>query len=459
MAESCSVPRLDVLSTADRGAHAAIGPSVGSRGPVAPLRLERSVLPVLLWVQVRSGVPRHADEDLAESSPSGGGYWLLPRRPSILWGSRGRGPERGGEIMRLHRRAWLGGSVGGFMASGTGQGTPPGAMIHARDRLTITGLTVTPIALPDPPLLASSGCHGPYFLRNVVELKTNSGVVGLGETHGGEGVTAGLEKAREIIVGQNALAYRKFALELQGLGMAVYAGIELACLDACGRATGRRLCEMIGGPVRESVEFAAYLFYRYAADHPVILADPHLVDVARPRRAGPRRLGRGPLARGDGRDGRPVPRPLGLPRLQAQGRRPAPRGRARYPLRNGRAARAGRTTPDRPQRSLEDRHGDPDRQGDRQAPDGILRGPRRRPGGHGRGPSGHRAEDEHEYVRDPVRAHPRGHATPSDRRPALRPSLLRRVRRLPGAWDRSVAPPAGRSASTATATPASPWRR
>ena len=165
------------------------------------------------------------------------------------------------------------------MASGTGQGTPPGAMIHARDRLTITGLTVTPIALPDPPLLASSGCHGPYFLRNVVELKTNSGAVGLGETHGGEGVTAGLEKAREIIVGQNALAYRKFARELQGLGMAVYAGIELACLDACGRATGRRLCEMIGGPVRESVEFAAYLFYRYAADHPVILADPHLVDV------------------------------------------------------------------------------------------------------------------------------------------------------------------------------------
>ena len=32
------------------------------------------------------------------------------------------------------------------------------------------------------------------------------------------------------------------------------------------------------GATRDSVEFAAYLFYRYAADHPVILADPHLVD-------------------------------------------------------------------------------------------------------------------------------------------------------------------------------------
>jgi glucarate dehydratase len=29
--------------------------------------------------------------------------------------------------------------------------------------------------------------------------------------------------------------------------------------------------------VRDPVEFSAYLFYRYAADHPIVLADPHLV--------------------------------------------------------------------------------------------------------------------------------------------------------------------------------------
>ena len=69
--------------------------------------------------------------------------------------------------------------------------------------------------------------------------------------------------------------------------MGAYAGIELACLDACARATGRRVCELVGGPVRDPVEFAAYLFYRYAADHPVILADPHLVD---PRGRGDRAL-------------------------------------------------------------------------------------------------------------------------------------------------------------------------
>jgi glucarate dehydratase len=184
--------------------------------------------------------------------------------------------------LRLHRRDWLRRVGGTLLAGGVSGLGPAGALAAANRPLTITGLTVTPVALPDPPLLAASGCHGPYFLRNVVELRTEGGIVGIGETHGGEGVTTALRRAREVVLGRNAFAYRAFARELQALGMATYAGIELACLDACGRATGRRLCELVGGPVRDPVEFAAYLFYRYAADHPVILADPHRVDGDRP---------------------------------------------------------------------------------------------------------------------------------------------------------------------------------
>jgi glucarate dehydratase len=139
-------------------------------------------------------------------------------------------------------------------------------------------MKVTPIALPDPPLLNASGCHGPYFLRNIVELTTDAGIVGIAETTGGQNVTEGLERSRQLVMGQNAFAYRGIARELSSLGEAVYAGIELACLDACGRATGRRLCELLGGPVRDEIEFAAYLFFRYAADHPTILADSRVVD-------------------------------------------------------------------------------------------------------------------------------------------------------------------------------------
>ncbi|MEW6303132.1 MAG: enolase C-terminal domain-like protein [Verrucomicrobiota bacterium] len=147
----------------------------------------------------------------------------------------------------------------------------------ARD-LRIKRLKVTPIALPDPPILAASGCHGPYFLRTIVELETDDGITGIGETQGDERVVQELEQCRKLVEGRSAFAYRSFAAPMRDLRTSVYAGIEMACLDAVGRATGRRVCELLGGPVREEVEFAAYLFYRYAADDPRVFADTHLVD-------------------------------------------------------------------------------------------------------------------------------------------------------------------------------------
>src|SRR5579871_2189876 len=172
--------------------------------------------------------------------------------------------------MRLHRRDWIGLAAGGILAGGFAPPARAGALSAAQRPLTITGLTVTPIALPDPPLLAASGCHGPYFLRNVVELETDSGIVGLGETVGGQQVPAALEKARGLILGKSIFAYRSFAREVRALGEGCFAGIEVACLDACGHATGRRLADLLGGPVRDPVPLAAYLFYRYSADHPII---------------------------------------------------------------------------------------------------------------------------------------------------------------------------------------------
>jgi glucarate dehydratase len=153
----------------------------------------------------------------------------------------------------------------------------PGPHILDQKNLTITDLRVTPIALPDPPILAASGCHGPYFLRNIIEIETDAGITGIGETHGGARNTRELEACRDFLVGKSPFAYRQFAA-IPDIGNSVYSGIELACLDAIGRATGLRVCELLGGPVREKVEFAAYLFFRFAADHPAALDDPRLVD-------------------------------------------------------------------------------------------------------------------------------------------------------------------------------------
>src|SRR5438309_4606358 len=137
--------------------------------------------------------------------------------------------------MDLHRRDLLRLAALGMSIAVRGRPAVDAAEAVRRSSTPrITGLRVTPIALPDPPLLASSGCHGPYFLRNVVELETDSGIVGLGETVGGPPVTEALEKARDLVRGRSIFAYRGVARELRALGEGCFAGIELACLDACG---------------------------------------------------------------------------------------------------------------------------------------------------------------------------------------------------------------------------------
>ncbi|SIN87083.1 glucarate dehydratase [Singulisphaera sp. GP187] len=179
--------------------------------------------------------------------------------------------------MSLHRRDWLRLAAVGLVGAKT-----QSSVLAAQDGqapLRITGLKVTPIALPDPPLLFAGGCHGPYFLRNVVELETDGKIIGIGETSGNRDVTDALERARAIVVGRNAFSYRELAREILPREPGAYAAIEMACLDACGKATGRRLCELVGGPVRDQVPVAAYLFYRYAADHPTVLADPRVSDA------------------------------------------------------------------------------------------------------------------------------------------------------------------------------------
>ena len=52
--------------------------------------------------------------------------------------------------------------------------------------LRISAVTVTPVAFADPPLLNSVGVHEPFALRAVVEVSTDGGLSGLGETYADE---------------------------------------------------------------------------------------------------------------------------------------------------------------------------------------------------------------------------------------------------------------------------------
>lgn len=154
--------------------------------------------------------------------------------------------------------------------------------------LRITGAQITPIAFDDPPLLNSVGVHQPYALRAIVELTTDAGLVGLGETYADSAHLRRLHAAAGAITGLDVF-------DLNGLHAAVATALhgesgsdghgltgaltsssvvdrvlspfEVAALDVQGHALGRPVSDLLGGAVRDRVPFSAYLFYKWAG-HP-----------------------------------------------------------------------------------------------------------------------------------------------------------------------------------------------
>jgi glucarate dehydratase len=147
------------------------------------------------------------------------------------------------------------------------------------------------VAFVDPPLLNTVGMHQPYALRAVIQLDTDSGLVGLGETYADTAHLERLEAAARAIVGQDVFALNVIrgliADRLGGADAAVgtagmitsasavdqvFSPFEVACLDVQGHATGRPVSDLLGGKVRDAVPFSAYLFYKWAA-HPGLEPD------------------------------------------------------------------------------------------------------------------------------------------------------------------------------------------
>lgn len=126
--------------------------------------------------------------------------------------------------------------------------------------MRISDLQVIPIAFPDPPLLNSFGVHAPFALRTIIKLKTDDGLVGLGETSGGAQMAQALEQARAALVGEDPFHLNRLRLKIANTR--TYGPIEMACLDIMGKATGRPVCDILGGQVRDRVPFSAYLFYK-----------------------------------------------------------------------------------------------------------------------------------------------------------------------------------------------------
>ena len=66
----------------------------------------------------------------------------------------------------------------------------------------VTEMQVIPVAGHDSMLMNLSGAHAPFFTRNIVIIKDNSGHTGVGEVPGGEKIRKTLEDAIPLVVGR-----------------------------------------------------------------------------------------------------------------------------------------------------------------------------------------------------------------------------------------------------------------
>ena len=158
----------------------------------------------------------------------------------------------------------------------------------------IRRIAITPVAFADPPLLNAVGVHQPFALRAIVEVTTDSGVTGLGETYGDEPHLIRLRRAADALLGLDVFASNQLAGRVAralssddlvgGHGMSglvtgsstiarVLSPFEVAMLDLQGRILGRGVSDLLGGRVRDRVPFSGYLFYKWAG-HPGQPDDP-----------------------------------------------------------------------------------------------------------------------------------------------------------------------------------------
>ncbi len=110
----------------------------------------------------------------------------------------------------------------------------------------------------------------------LIEVETEDGVIGFGESYGPPRITAGyLDLIRESFIGRTLyepelvwsdIVARRYHLGLQNQMTACYSGINIACYDALGKTLGVSVAELLGGRGKERIP--AYASNGYITDDP-----------------------------------------------------------------------------------------------------------------------------------------------------------------------------------------------
>jgi glucarate dehydratase len=138
--------------------------------------------------------------------------------------------------------------------------------------MRIARIEVSVVNVPFIAPIRWSGGANADWTRLVIQMHTDDGLVGLGETLGGEVTKALIEtEIAQMFLGEDPFDLERILskttfvpLYYGKCGYCAIAGLELACWDLMGKATGQPLCRLLGGRLREEIPFAAYLYYRNA---------------------------------------------------------------------------------------------------------------------------------------------------------------------------------------------------
>lgn len=165
--------------------------------------------------------------------------------------------------------------------------------------MRITEVRVTPIAVPDVPLVNTKGVHQKVFLRAVIEVVTDTGLVGLGEAYGAIRTLSGLNTVALKLEGLDPYNLRDLRARVEtalpdagGVNAptaladhkvvdVVYSAFEIACLDLIGKGTDRPMYDLLGGAVRKDIPFGGYLFFKFA-NLPTAISDDIFGEVMTP---------------------------------------------------------------------------------------------------------------------------------------------------------------------------------
>ncbi|QGA55342.1 mandelate racemase [Sulfolobus sp. E5-1-F] len=138
-------------------------------------------------------------------------------------------------------------------------------------KIKIKDIKVRSIAIPiKGKLLRVAGGHPGRNVFTLVEIITDEGITGYGETGGGGFSLAPLiEKLKDQIINEDAFNIRRLKWKVASPITATYYNqllpqiwfpIETALLDIKGKALGVSISNLLGGQLKDSIEISAYVF-------------------------------------------------------------------------------------------------------------------------------------------------------------------------------------------------------